>query len=196
MLCQDRVLATGAPFPGGFMRKFFPAVAVAIGFCAPAIAADTIDTSRAAFQTAVGGHASNVCYTAFDGAINFKFFGAANGLGKRPTLLKGKLWGSLLPCAGLNEFPTTGTAIRTDSTVALGFSENVVDNGPSFFCGPVSFVATFSSSSARTGSIQLYNSRSDFGNSGTIDQVACDTISNERALVAPSEPDALGNSAR
>ena len=105
------------------------------------------------------------------------------------SALNGRIWGALIPCAGLSSWPLVGSSHKsTANGLVVAFRTFNVDAGS---CGAVDWIGTMSGSPL-SGSFQLYNEKNVFGNTGTWTQIACP------APPAPTlevgETDAMGNS--
>ena len=104
----------------------------------------------------------------------------------------GRVWGSLASCAGLSSWPVVGSSYRskTDGLV-VAFRAFTVDANS---CGAIDWIGTLSGKPL-SGRFQLFNQRTNFGNSGTWTQVACPKPP-ENGAKTPVGVDALGNVAK
>jgi hypothetical protein len=104
----------------------------------------------------------------------------------------GRVFGSLASCAGLASWPVVGNSYRskTDGLV-VAFRAFTVDANS---CGAVDYVGTLKGKPL-SGPFQLFNQRTNFGNSGTWTQVTCPTPPEEGSK-PPAGVDALGNIAK
>jgi hypothetical protein len=104
----------------------------------------------------------------------------------------GRVFGALSSCAGLSSWPVVGNSYhsKTDGLV-VGFRAFTVDANN---CGATDWIGTMSGKPL-SGPFQLFNQRTNFGNSGTWTQITCPIPPKERK-VPPAGVDALGNVAK
>jgi hypothetical protein len=104
----------------------------------------------------------------------------------------GRVFGALSSCAGLSSWPVVGNSYhsKTDGLV-VAFRAFTVDANN---CGAVDWIGTLSGQPL-SGPFQLFNQRTNFGNSGTWTQVTCPTPPRHGAKL-PAGVDALGNFAK
>jgi hypothetical protein len=102
----------------------------------------------------------------------------------------GRTWGALASCDGLSSWPVAGYAYksRTDGGFVFAFRAFTLDADS---CGAVDYIGTLSGAPL-SGPFNLFNQRTDFGNSGTMTEVACPAPPEEAK--PPVGVDALGNS--
>src|SRR3981081_720215 len=101
----------------------------------------------------------------------------------------GRMWGALSSCAGLSSWPVVGNSYRskTDGLVVAVRGVSVDSNS----CGAPDWIGTMSGKPL-SGPFQLWNQRTNFGNSGTWTQINCPSPPEERAA-PPAGVDAQGN---
>ncbi|HTS35636.1 MAG TPA: hypothetical protein VMH04_08195 [Candidatus Solibacter sp.] len=82
----------------------------------------------------------------------------------------GRSWGALASCAGLSSWPLVGSAhySKADGLV-VAFRVFTVDAAT---CGAIDYIGTLSGSTL-SGPFQLFNQRTNFGNSGTWTEIPC-----------------------
>ena len=104
----------------------------------------------------------------------------------------GRVFGALSSCAGLSSWPVVGNSYhsKTDGLV-VAFRAFTVDAGN---CGAVDWIGTLSGKPL-SGPFQLFNQRTNFGNSGTWTQVTCPNPPEEKAHPTAGV-DPLGNSTK
>ena len=104
----------------------------------------------------------------------------------------GRVFGALSSCAGLSSWPVVGNSYhsKTDGLV-LAFRAFTVDANT---CGATDWIGTMSGKPL-SGPFQLFNQRTDFGNTGTWTQVACPKPPHNGAK-PPAGVDPLGNFAK
>jgi hypothetical protein len=104
----------------------------------------------------------------------------------------GRTWGALSSCAGLASWPVVGSShhSKTDGLV-LSYRAFTLDANN---CGAVDFIGTLKGKPL-SGPFQLFNQRSNFGNTGTWTEVKCPVPPKNRAE-PPAGVDALGNAAK
>jgi len=104
----------------------------------------------------------------------------------------GRVFGALTSCAGLSSWPVVGNSYhsKTDGLV-VAFRAFTVDAGS---CGAVDWIGTLSGKPL-SGPFQLFNERTNFGNSGTWTQVTCPKPPEEKAHPTAGV-DPLGNSTK
>jgi hypothetical protein len=108
------------------------------------------------------------------------------------TAQNGRIFGALSGCAGLVSWPVVGSShvSKTDGLVLALRSFNV----DASTCGGVDWIGTLKGSPL-SGPFQLWNQRTNFGNTGTWTQVACPAPP-EMTATPPAGTDPLGNSTR
>jgi hypothetical protein len=108
------------------------------------------------------------------------------------TAQTGRTWGALSSCDGLVSWPVIGSShhSKTDG-LTLSYRAMTVDANT---CGAVDFIGTLSGKPL-SGPFQLFNQRTNFGNSGTWTQITCPKPPKNGAQL-PSGVDALGNAAK
>jgi hypothetical protein len=104
----------------------------------------------------------------------------------------GRVFGALSSCAGLSSWPVVGNSYhsKTDGLV-VAFRAFTVDANN---CGAVDWIGTLKGKPL-SGPFQLFNQRTNFGNSGTWTQVACPAPP-ENGGKPPAGVDPLGNFAK
>jgi hypothetical protein len=104
----------------------------------------------------------------------------------------GRIWGSLSSCAGLSSWPVVGNSYhsKTDGLV-LAFRAFTVDANT---CGATDWIGTLKGKPL-SGPFQLFNQRTNFGNSGTWTEITCPTPPQDGAK-SPAGVDVLGNIAK
>jgi hypothetical protein len=104
----------------------------------------------------------------------------------------GRVFGALSSCAGLSSWPVVGNSYhsKTDGLV-VAFRAFTVDANN---CGATDWIGTLSGKPL-TGPFQLWNQRTNFGNTGTWTQVACPTPP-DQGVRLPAGVDPLGNPAK
>jgi hypothetical protein len=105
--------------------------------------------------------------------------------------LTGRVWGALSSCDGLVSWPVVGSShfSKTDG-LTIAFRAFTVD---ATVCGAVDYIGTLSGTPL-TGPFQLFNQRTNFGNTGTWTEVACPKPPAKGA--APAGVDVQGNLAK
>ncbi|MCG6941444.1 MAG: hypothetical protein LJE69_09355 [Thiohalocapsa sp.] len=115
-------------------------------------------------------HAEPVCLSAFDGDVLYEINVGENiadtDIGPSIT---GRVSGNLAPCAGLGAWPFEGSWLLLGDTVAVAFRAMTVD---ALGCGAVDTMMVMDSASYE-GTLELYNSRSDFANTSTVQKIDC-----------------------
>src|SRR5579872_2116339 len=90
----------------------------------------------------------------------------------------GRVWGALSSCAGLSSWPVVGNSYHSKKDgLVVAFRAFTVDANT---CGAVDYIGTMSGKPL-SGPFQLFNQRSNFGNSGTWTQVTCPQPPEEKA---------------
>jgi hypothetical protein len=108
------------------------------------------------------------------------------------SALNGRIFGALSPCAGFQSWPIVGSSHKSAANgLVVSFRTFNVDAAN---CGAVDWIGTMSGNPL-SGSFQLWNQRTLFGNTGTWTQVSpCPAPPVPTLKVG--ETDALGNSAK
>jgi hypothetical protein len=108
------------------------------------------------------------------------------------TAQTGRTWGALSSCDGLVSWPVIGSShhSKTDG-LTLAYRAMTVDANT---CGAVDFIGTLSGKPL-SGPFQLFNQRTNFGNSGTWTQIKCPAPPTNGAKL-PAGVDPLGNVAK
>ena len=106
--------------------------------------------------------------------------------------LNGRIWGALAACDGLSSWPVVGSShtSKTDGLVVAFRAFNVDATG----CGAVDVIGTMKGTPL-SGPFQLWNQRTNFGNTGTWTQIACPVPPEGLALPSVGN-DSLGNSSK
>jgi len=104
----------------------------------------------------------------------------------------GRVWGSLQSCDGLSSWPVVGNSYhsKTDGLV-VAFRAFTVDASN---CGAVDWIGTMSGKPL-SGPFELFNQRTNFGNSGTWTEIKCPSPPKNGAK-PPAGVDPLGNVAK
>lgn len=136
--------------------------------------------------------AAEVCFTAFGGSVHYQFKTSTNRLkavGTKP--IAGRVFGALAACAGLTQWPITGTAISRSSQIILGFRAMTVDAAA---CGAVDLIVDLDPATL-SGPLQLHNDRNNGSNTSTLVPAACinPLALGEAGLLAAGQADVQGN---
>jgi hypothetical protein len=113
---------------------------------------------------------AEICFTAFEGTVYYQF--SLNGRLPSNAVafpLQGRVFGALVPCAGLGQWPVMGTVVVDGGQIVLGFRAMTVDAAS---CGAVDYIARLDPATL-TGPLQLHNGRNDFSNQSTLTPGAC-----------------------
>lgn len=104
----------------------------------------------------------------------------------------GRVFGALSSCAGLSSWPVVGNSYhsKTDGLV-VAFRAFTVDASN---CGAADWIGTMAGKPL-SGPFQLFNERTDFGNSGTWTQITCPKPP-KNGWTPPAGIDPLGNVAK
>ncbi|HXR17557.1 MAG TPA: hypothetical protein VN777_15295 [Terriglobales bacterium] len=104
----------------------------------------------------------------------------------------GRVWGALSSCDGLSSWPVVGNSYhsKTDGTV-VAFRAFTVD---ATTCGATDWIGTMSGKPL-SGPFELWNQRTNFGNTGTWTEIKCPTPP-EHGTKLPAGVDPLGNIAK
>lgn len=117
-----------------------------------------------------GGNTTEICFTAFGGTVHYQFsLDGCPPSGDGAFSLHGRVFGALVPCAGLGQWPVVGTAVVDGAQIVLGFRAMTVDAAS---CGAVDYIVRLDPATL-VGSLQLHNGRNDFSNESTLAPVAC-----------------------
>lgn len=104
----------------------------------------------------------------------------------------GRVFGALSSCDGLSSWPVVGNSYRSKKDgLVVGFRAFTVD---ATNCGAVDWIGTMKGTPL-SGPFQLFNQRSNFGNTGTWTQITCPTPP-EQGAKPPTGVDPLGNLAK
>jgi len=105
------------------------------------------------------------------------------------TAQEGRVWGALSSCDGLVSWPVVGSShhSKTDG-LTLGFRAFTVD---ATNCGATDWIGTMKGTPL-SGPFELYNQRTNFGNTGTWTEVTCPKPP-EKGAKPPAGVDPLGN---
>jgi hypothetical protein len=104
----------------------------------------------------------------------------------------GRIFGALSSCAGLSSWPVVGNSYHSKKDgIVLAFRAFTVDANS---CGPTDWIGTLSGKPF-SGPFQLFNQRTNFGNTGTWTEVKCPAPP-KGDLKLPAEVDPLGNFAK
>lgn len=116
------------------------------------------------------GKKIEACFTGFDGTVRYQF--SIKGL--KPTdkeigPFQGRVFGALVACAGLNQWPLMANAIAAGDRIVLTFRAMTVD---AVGCGAVDYLVALD---ARTlsGPLYLHNARNQFSNTSTLVPAPC-----------------------
>jgi hypothetical protein len=130
---------------------------------------------------------AETCFTAFSGTVHYQFAAKSSAFtGTGTHSIPGVVFGDLTSCAGLNRWGVVGTATGDGTNTILGLRDETADASS---CGAVDVTVSLSPTTL-TGPLQLFNERTDFGNSDTLTKATC--------VTPPSVPghqgrDVLGN---
>lgn len=130
---------------------------------------------------------AEICFTAFNGKVHYQF----SLDGRLPSSdgafpLQGRVFGALISCAGLAQWPVMGTVVVDGDQIVLAFRAMTVDAAT---CGAIDYIVHLDSATL-SGPLQLYNNRKDFSNASTLTLAAC---ANPSALINPSQRSLRGN---
>ena len=104
----------------------------------------------------------------------------------------GRVWGALSSCDGLSSWPVVGNSYHSKKDgLVVAFRAFTVDAGN---CGATDWIGTMKGSPL-TGPFELYNQRTNFGNTGTWSEIKCPTPP-EDGTKLPAGVDPLGNAAK
>ncbi len=104
----------------------------------------------------------------------------------------GRVWGALSSCDGLSSWPVVGNSYHSKKDgIVVGFRAFTVDASS---CGATDWIGTMSGSPL-SGPFELYNQRTNFGNTGTWSEIKCPSPP-ETPTKLPAGVDPLGNSAK
>jgi len=129
------------------------------------------------------------CFQIFTGV--YVMFNRPINLGT-DSAVNGRTWGALSPCDGLSSWPIVGSAhFSKTNGLVVAYRAFTVD---ATVCGAVDVIGTMSGSPP-SGPFQLWNQRTNFGNTGTWTEVTCPAPPVGPGLRA-GEIDAMGNSSK
>ncbi len=117
-----------------------------------------------------GDKRAEVCFTGFDGTVHYQFSidGYKSGDGEIGPF-QGRVFGALVACAGLNQWPLMATAIVAGDRIVLTFRAMTVD---AVGCGAVDYLVALDTGTL-SGPLYLHNSRNQFSNTSTFVPAAC-----------------------
>ncbi len=136
---------------------------------------------------------AETCFSAFTGTVHYNFSVAATKFATPGTFsAPGVVFGSLSACAGLSKWPIIGTATVTKTSVVLAFRAMTVD---ATSCGATDDIVTGMTPASLSGTLQLDNLRTNFGNTSAFAQSTCTTPPPKAEAEAAASPgvDAQGN---
>jgi hypothetical protein len=108
------------------------------------------------------------------------------------TAQEGRTWGALSSCDGLVSWPVIGSSHRSKKDgLTLAYRAMTLD---ATNCGAVDYIGTLKGTPL-SGPFQLWNQRTNFGNTGTWTQITCPAPP-EQGAKPPAGVDALGNLAK
>jgi hypothetical protein len=108
------------------------------------------------------------------------------------TAQTGRTWGALSMCDGLVSWPVIGSSHHSKKDgLTLAYRAMTVDANT---CGAVDFIGTLKGTPL-SGPFQLFNQRTNFGNSGTWTEITCPHPPEDGAK-PPVGVDPLGNLAK
>lgn len=113
---------------------------------------------------------TEVCFTGFDGTVHYQF--SINGYRSTDGEIgpfQGRVFGALVACAGLNQWPLMATAIVAGDRIVLTFRAMTID---AVGCGAVDYLATLDTGTL-SGPLYLHNSRNQFSNTSTFVPAPC-----------------------
>ncbi len=105
-----------------------------------------------------------------DGTVHYQFSikrHLPSGDGAFP--LQGRVFGALVSCAGLAQWPVMGTVVVDGEQIVLAFRAMTVDAAT---CGAIDYIVHLDSATL-SGPLQLYNNRKDFSNESTLAPATC-----------------------
>lgn len=117
-----------------------------------------------------GDKAVETCFTGFDGTVHYQFSikkHLPSSDGAFP--LQGRVFGALVSCAGLAQWPVMGTVVVDGEQLILAFRAMTVDAAT---CGAIDYIVHLDSATL-SGPLQLYNNRKDFSNESTLIPATC-----------------------
>jgi len=120
-----------------------------------------------------------MCFTGFDGTIHYQFSIKERDLANKETKpFQGRVFGALVPCAGLKQWPLIATKITDNDQIILAFRAMTADAAS---CGSIDYIVQLDESSL-SGLLQLHNDRNEFSNTSTFVPAAC---ADPPAMTAP-----------
>lgn len=109
-----------------------------------------------------------------------------------PVARNGRVWGALSSCDGLSSWPVVGNSYHSKKDgLVVGFRAFTVDANT---CGATDWIGTMKGSPL-SGPFELWNQRTNFGNSGTWTEITC-PVPPEDGAKPPAGVDPLGNLAK
>lgn len=134
---------------------------------------------------------AEVCFTGFNGGVHYQLQTTVNQLKTPGTkLISGRIFGSLSPCAGLNEWPLIVSSIKkNNSSLILAFRSMTVDTTG---CGAVDNIVNLNPSTL-SGPLQLHNDRNNFSNTTTLVSAPCIEPSSVSTSQRNTTMDSFGN---
>lgn len=110
------------------------------------------------------------CFTGFDGTVHYQF----SIKGHKSTdgeigPFQGRVFGALVPCAGLDRWPLMATAVAAGGRIVLTFRAMTVD---AVGCGAVDYLAALDAGTL-SGPLYLHNARNQFSNTSTLVPAPC-----------------------
>jgi hypothetical protein len=134
--------------------------------------------------------AEDVCLTGFGGFtfwLNFQQVTPVSGLSTGP--ITGRMTGGVLCGTQGNGIPLDGSASFDGNTLILGFQAHAVEIP---FCGSVEFKVILDLETL-SGDLDLWNTRMEFENTGTVSLGLCPAFPIEADAIVPGAKDAAGN---
>lgn len=132
--------------------------------------------------------AATTCFSAFGGSVQYQFVGKSTFF-STPGMhaIPGVVFGSLSSCAGLSFWGVVGTVVNDGKTTVLGLRDETAD---ATNCGAVDVTVQLSQTTL-SGPLQLYNERTNFGNTSTLAPAKCLPV--PQHPVARRGRDVMGN---
>jgi hypothetical protein len=101
----------------------------------------------------------------------------------------GRVFGALSSCDGLSSWPVVGNSYHSKANgLVVGFRAFTVDANN---CGATDWIGTMSGKPL-SGPFELFNQRTNFGNTGTWTEITCPPPP-EKGVKLPASVDPLGN---
>jgi hypothetical protein len=132
-----------------------------------------------------GALAADQCFSMFNGSVIIEF---NNPVSTTATPLNGRIFGGLSSCDGLVSWPVVGSAHHSKGNgLVLAWRAFTVDDT---VCGATDWIALLNGKPL-SGPVQLWNQRTNFGNTTTMSVVSCPKL--PKKPTPPAGVDPLGN---